>query len=145
MNSIIVSVLFFIALFPLVLAYKFKTPKNKKIALFVNIALSFSICVISCAVLLTGSISAAEPLRAVESNLSNISVGAGLSMLGVALVTGMSCIGAGIAVAASASSAIGAISENPKTFGKAMIFVALAEGVALYGLLISIQILSLFN
>jgi len=148
MNSIIVSVLFFIALFPLVLAYKFKTPKNKKIALFVNIALSFSICIISCVVLLTGSISAAEPIRNVAasgSNLSNISVGAGLSMLGVALVTGMSCIGAGIAVAASASSAIGAISENPKTFGKAMIFVALAEGVALYGLLISIQILSLFN
>jgi V/A-type H+-transporting ATPase subunit K len=54
----------------------------------------------------------------------------------------MSCIGAGIAVAASASSALGAISENEKTFGKALIFVALAEGVALYGLLISFQILS---
>ena len=53
-------------------------------------------------------------------------------------------IGAGIAVASSASAAIGAISENPKTFGKALIFVALAEGVALYGMLISIQILAKF-
>ena len=65
-------------------------------------------------------------------------------MLGAALATGLSCIGAGIAVASSASAAIGAISENPKTFGKALIFVALAEGVALYGMLISIQILAKF-
>lgn len=148
MNSIIISILFFIALIPLVIAGKSKNIKRKKIALFTNIILSFSICVISCGILLTGTITAAESPNAsevVESKMSTISVGAGLGMLGVALVTGLSCVGAGIAVAASASSAIGAISENPKTFGKAMIFVALAEGVALYGLLISIQIISLFN
>lgn len=149
MSSIIISILFFIALFPLVLAAKSRNVKNKKIALYTNIVLTFSLCIISCIILTTGTITAAEPAESSEvvseSNMSSISVGAGLGILGVALVTGMSCIGAGIAVAASASSAIGAISENPKTFGKAMIFVALAEGVALYGLLISIQILSLFS
>lgn len=148
MSSIIVSILFFIALFPLILAYKSKKVKNKKIALYTNIILSFALCIISCVILMTGTISASEPTEVevgtLENRLANVSVGAGIGMLGVALVTGLSCIGAGIAVAASASSAIGAISENPKTFGKAMIFVALAEGVALYGLLISIQILSLF-
>lgn len=151
MSSIIISILFILTLIPLVLAAKSNIHKNKKIALYTNIILSFSLCVISCIIMMTTTIYAAESEEAEvvaessSSTLANVSVGAGLGMLGVALVTGLSCIGAGIAVAASASSAIGAISENPKTFGKAMIFVALAEGVALYGLLISIQILSLFS
>jgi len=150
MNPIIISVLFFIALLPLILAHKSKVIKNKKIALYTNIILSFALCIITCVIMMASTISASETSETgevitSENTLANVSLGAGLGMLGVALVTGLSCIGAGIAVAASASSAIGAISENPKTFGKAMIFVALAEGVALYGLLISIQILSLFN
>ena len=74
--------------------------------------------------------------------VTGLSIGSGLGLLAAALVTGMSCLGGGIAVASSASAAIGAISENPKVFGQALIFVALAEGVALYGLLISMQILT---
>ncbi len=66
----------------------------------------------------------------------------GLGFIGAALVTGCSCLGAGIAVAAAAPAAIGAISENSDNFGKAMIFVALGEGVAIYGLLISILIIN---
>ena len=50
-------------------------------------------------------------------------------------------IGAAIAVGNAAPAAIGATSEDPKAFGKAIIFVALGEGVALYGMLISILIL----
>ena len=73
---------------------------------------------------------------------AGVSVGYGLGLLAAALVTALSCIGAGIAVSSSASAAIGALSEKPEIFGKALIFVALAEGVALYGMLISIQILS---
>ena len=71
-----------------------------------------------------------------------ITTGAGLGYLGAALVTGMSALGAGIAVASAAPAAIGATSEDPKSFGKALIFVALGEGVALYGLLISILIIN---
>lgn len=67
--------------------------------------------------------------------------GSGMGYLAAALATGFSCIGAGIAVSAAASAAIGAISENDKAMGKALIFVALAEGVALYGLLVSFTIL----
>lgn len=66
----------------------------------------------------------------------------GLSMIAVALPTVGSCIGAGMAVKAAASAAIGAISENPKSFGKAIIFVALGEGVAIYGLLLSFMMLN---
>lgn len=66
----------------------------------------------------------------------------GLGYLGAALSTGLSALGAGIAVGSASSAAIGAISEEPKAFGKALIFVALGEGVALYGLLISILIIN---
>ena len=61
--------------------------------------------------------------------------------LAAALSTGMSCIGAGIAVASAASAALGALSEDSSIMGKALIFVALAESIALYGLLISFSIL----
>lgn len=68
----------------------------------------------------------------------------GWAMLAAALAVGLSGIGGGIAVASSASAALGAISENEKTFGKALIFVGLAEGVALYGLIIAFMIILKF-
>ena len=66
----------------------------------------------------------------------------GLGFIAAALATGCSALGAGIAVAAAAPAAIGAFSENEGNFGKALIFVALGEGVAIYGLLISILIIN---
>ena len=66
----------------------------------------------------------------------------GMAYIGAAAATGLSCIGGGIAVGNAAPAAIGATSEDPKAFGKAIIFVALGEGSALYGMLISIMILS---
>lgn len=66
----------------------------------------------------------------------------GLGLIAAGMVTGISGIGGGIAVAAAAPAAIGATAEDPKAFGKSLIFVALGEGVALYGLLISILILA---
>ena len=69
-------------------------------------------------------------------------VAQGMGFLAAALATGCSALGAGIAVAAAAPAAIGAFSENDNNFGKALIFVALGEGVAIYGLLISILIIN---
>lgn len=66
----------------------------------------------------------------------------GLGLIAAALSTGLACLGAGIAVAIVASSAVGAISENPGLLGKTIIFVGLAEGIAIYGLIISIMILN---
>lgn len=65
-----------------------------------------------------------------------------IGLLAAALATGLACIGAGIAVAVVASSAVGAISENPNLLGKTIIFAGLAEGIAIYGLIISIMILN---
>lgn len=77
-----------------------------------------------------------------SAEASSDGLGLGLSMIAAALVTGLAGIGGGIAVAAAAPAAIGATSEDPKSFGKALIFVALGEGIALYGLLVSILILN---
>ena len=66
---------------------------------------------------------------------------AGLGFIAVALSTGLAAIGAGYAVGTVGSAALGAVSEDPKILGKTLIFVGLAEGIAIYGLIISIIIL----
>lgn len=66
----------------------------------------------------------------------------GMGLLAAALVTSISGIGGGVAVAAGAPAAIAATTEDPKSFGKSLIFVALGESIALYGVVISILILN---
>ena len=61
--------------------------------------------------------------------------------LGAALATGLACIGAGIAVGIAGAAAIGGITERPEILGRTLIFVGLAEGIAIYGLIISFLIL----
>ncbi len=92
---------------------------------------------------------AQETLTNSQKNLENRvnsadeeNTSSGVGLIAAALATGLACIGAGIAVAVVASSAVGAISENPKLLGKTIIFAGLAEGIAIYGLIISIMILS---
>ncbi len=106
-----------------------------KKALALNVIGFFGILIISQIVLFTGDVSAAE-------TASSSGLATGLGYLAAALVTGLSCIGGGIAVASAASAALGAISEDQSILGKSLIFVGLAEGVALYGLIISFMILS---
>lgn len=65
----------------------------------------------------------------------------GLAYIAAGLSTGLAAIGAGYAVGAVGSSALGAVSEDPKILGKTLIFVGLAEGIAIYGLIISIMII----
>lgn len=90
----------------------------------------------------TADTTAAETVdeETLVTNDHNTSLSIGL--VAAALATGLAGIGGGIAVAAGAPAAIAANSENPKTFGKSLIFVALGESIALYGLVISIMILS---
>lgn len=73
-----------------------------------------------------------------------ITSGEGMGMIGAALSTGLGCIGAGYAVGVIGASAIGAVSEDPKVLGKTLIFVGLGEGIAIYGLIISIMIIGRF-
>ncbi|OQX86614.1 MAG: hypothetical protein B6D55_05655 [Candidatus Omnitrophica bacterium 4484_70.2] len=66
---------------------------------------------------------------------------AGWAFMSSAISVGLSCIGAGIAVAFVGSAAMGAVSERPELMGRALIYVGLAEGIAIYGLIVSIMIL----
>ena len=77
---------------------------------------------------------ASETVNTDNDHNSSLSIG----LVAAALATGLAGIGGGMAVPA----AIAANSENEKTFGKSLIFVALGESIALYGLVISIMILS---
>ena len=86
----------------------------------------------------------AEPAAAASEQAAQPASGGekGLGLLAAGLVTGLAGIGGGIAVAAGAPAAIAATSEDPKSFGKSLIFVALGESIALYGVVISILILN---
>jgi len=62
--------------------------------------------------------------------------------LAAALATGLSSLGAGYAVAAVGSAAVGALAEKPELLGRTIVLVGLAEGIAIYGLIVSILILN---
>ena len=62
--------------------------------------------------------------------------------LAAAISTGVAAIASGIAVSNTGAAALGTITEKPELFGQALIFVGLAEGIAIYGLLISFLILN---
>lgn len=117
--------------------------KKAKNALIANLCTFFGVLVL-CTILPIGQFVSAETAEAAAeagAAAATISLGEGMGYLGAALAVGLGSIGCGIAVASAASSAIGAVSEEPKAFSKALIFVALGEGVALYGFLIAFMII----
>ena len=113
-----------------------KTKKRYKKSLAVNCFFFFGTLFVATIAMFAGTQSVQAATEVAGDGLAT-----GLGYLGAALVTGLSGIGSGIAVASSASAALGAISEDGSLFGKSMTFVAMAEGIALYGLIISFMIL----
>lgn len=78
----------------------------------------------------------------VVEGVTQISTGMGLAILGVGIPTGLSTIGAGIAVGPIGAASLAAITEKPETLGRTLIYLGLAEGIAIYGLVISILLLN---
>lgn len=117
------------------LIQKKKTKGGLKATLACNAFFFFATLIIADVCIFTGKVSAAEAATAAASSAE------GWKYLAAALSTGLSCIGGGIAVASAASAALGALSEDSTIMGKSLIFVALAEGIALYGLIVSFTIL----
>ena len=112
-----------------------KTRGRYKTALGANLFLFFGTMILAAVLMFSGNAMAAE-----ETAAAGVSA-TGLGYISAALSTGLSCLGGGIAVSAAASAALGAISEDSSILGKSLIFVGLAEGVCLYGLVISFMIL----
>jgi len=112
-----------------------KNKKRYKRTIGVNAFFFFGAIVVASIMMFGG-----PAVQAAETS-SGISMATGLGYIAAALATGLSCVGGGIAVASAASAALGAISEDPGILGKSLIFVGLAEGVCLYGLIISFMIM----
>ena len=113
-----------------------KSRKRYKRSIGCNCFFFFGTLMLAAVLALGGEVQAAEGAAAQAPGLAT-----GMGYIAAALATSLSGIGSGIAVASSASAALGAISEDQSVFGKSMIFVAMAEGIALYGLIISFMIL----
>jgi V/A-type H+-transporting ATPase subunit K len=70
-----------------------------------------------------------------------ISIGLGLGIIGVGIPTALSTIGAGIAVGPIGAASLAVLAEKPEIFGRTLIYLGLAEGIAIYGLVMSILLL----
>jgi len=110
-----------------------QTKRRYKATLGINCLAFFGTLLIANILMYSGNAHAAGEVASSSAT--------GIGYFSAALVTGMSCIGGGIAVASAASAALGALSEDSSIFGKSLTFVGMAEGVCLYGLIISFMIL----
>jgi V/A-type H+-transporting ATPase subunit K len=84
----------------------------------------------------------ASPSTALAAPETQASVSDPYASLAAAITVGLASIGAGVAVGNTGSAAVGTIAEKPESFGRALIFVGLAEGIAIYGLIVAFMILS---
>ena len=113
-----------------------QTKHRYKTTLALNGVMFFGLMLFTGVMMFSGNAFAAE--TAETAAVAASSTATGLGYIAAALSIGMSCIGGGIAVA---SAALGAISEDSSILGKSLIFVGLAEGVCLYGLIIAFMII----
>ena len=116
-----------------------QTKHRYKTTLALNGVMFFGLMLFTGVMMFSGNAFAAE--TAETAAVAASSTATGLGYIAAALSIGMSCIGGGIAVASAASAALGAISEDSSILGKSLIFVGLAEGVCLYGLIIAFMII----
>lgn len=72
---------------------------------------------------------------------AEISVGMGLALIGAGLPTAFSTVAAGIAVGPIGAASLAALAEKPEIFGRTLVYLGLAEGIAIYGLVMSILLL----
>ncbi len=91
---------------------------------------AFTLCLL---LVLTGLASAEEEVAGGVTDSGWVAISAGLAMAGGA-------IGAGFAIASTGTAAVGATAEKPEIFGRVLIFVALAEAIAIYALLIAFML-----
>ncbi len=119
--------------------------KNKKgsvkKAIFTSVSAFGTVMVAMIVLMLSGHpvFAASEAAQAAAG--AGMSLGEGFKYLAAALSTGLATIGTGLAVGSVGSSAIGAVTEDSSILGKTLIFVGMAEGIAIYGMIISILIL----
>ena len=107
-----------------------------------RVILGFSVALAAVAAVVLVLVTNADPVVAVgaaeESTSGSDSSSNWAALLGASIAVAGSCIGAAIAVASTGSAALATMSERPELFGRAMVIVGLAEGIAIYGLIVAI-------
>jgi len=79
--------------------------------------------------------------EAAGGGVLEVSVGLGLALIGIGIPTALATVGAGLAVGPVGAAALAVISEKPEMFGRTLIYLGLAEGIAIYGLVVTILLL----
>lgn len=113
------------------------TPRWMKTGVVVNLLLF----VVGIAAILIGGVNEVMAAENETGGNPEISLGLGLALIGIGLPTGLATIGAGIAVSSVGSASLAVITEKPEMFGRTLIYLGLAEGIAIYGLVVSILLL----
>lgn len=97
----------------------------------------FGLCIASVMLLGVQDVMAAEAATAAHE----ISLGQGLALLGIGLPTGLAALAAAMALGPIGSAALAVMAEKPEMFGRTLVYMGLAEGIAIYGLVMSILML----
>jgi len=113
------------------------TPRWMKTGVAVNLMLF----VLGIAAFLVGGVNEVMAAEAGAGGNTEITLGLGLALIGIGLPTAVATIGAGIAVSSVGSASLAVIAEKPELFGRTLIYLGLAEGIAIYGLVVSILLL----
>ena len=116
-------------------AWSHRTPRR---ALRRLVAVNVLVGSVALAVLAAVALGLADPAQAADA-ATNPDAGSAYIAAGIAIAG--SAIGSAIAVAYTGAAALAAISEKPELFGRAMVIVGLAEGIAIYGLVIAIVLI----
>ncbi|MGW5118569.1 ATP synthase subunit C [Streptomyces noursei] len=82
-----------------------------------------------------------EPARAAATAQTTAAGSGSAALIGAAIAVAGASIGAAIAVAYTGAAALAALSERPELFGRAMVIVGLAEGIAIYGLVVAVLLI----
>ncbi|HEX6872253.1 MAG TPA: ATP synthase subunit C [Micromonosporaceae bacterium] len=111
----------------------------RRVVLTAGAGLLLAGLVVTALALTAGPSAAAPPLDQAGAVAAQQNTGAGgMALLAAAIAVAGSSIGAAIAVAYTGAAALAAMSERPELFGRAMVIVGLAEGIAIYGLIVAI-------
>jgi V/A-type H+-transporting ATPase subunit K len=126
------------------LAYFLRMRKETPLKASRRLILGFNVfnLVVALMVLGVGVIWLAFPQVVLAAGLAQTAPSDPYATLAAAIATGVATISAGIAVSNTGAAALGAIAEKPETFGRALVFVGLAEGIGIYGLIIAVLILN---
>jgi V/A-type H+-transporting ATPase subunit K len=115
--------------------------RRRRAALYVAVGTNLVLGIAALLLLSAWSNSGGAPIG-VHLMASTTSSSDWAPMIGAAIAVAGSSIGAAIGVAYTGAAAIAAISEKPEIFGRAMVIVGLAEGIAIYGLVIAVALLN---